>query len=155
MGTKPDIWIYLRDETELWNLEGLDLGGVNPRMIAVYVVDSSHIHICSMSPSVEALFVETVGLGVPNTQPGYEKWRDTLAEGDQATETVKYFSASAFESAPEIDPLNDLIPATGGARFPYPHELDLEELATDNPGKDLITAALDAAWEDARCNAYF
>jgi len=154
MRTKPDIWIYLVDETWLWERSGIPLP-TSTRMIGVYVVDSSHVYICSMNPNVEAYFVETVCLGVPNTDPGYEELLDTVQEGDAYTEPVKYFSASDFEGASVIDPRNDLLPAEGNARFPYPHEWDLEELAENHPDKTLIAAALDEAWEDARSNAYF
>lgn len=151
MRAKPDIWIYLRDETHFWLME-LPEG---TRMIGVYVADSSHVHVCSMNPMVEALFVETVPVNCRLDESTHYE----IELADQLTDPFKYFHASDFESAPVIAQ-GDNFPASEnimGARFPFnPDEgWDMEELAGDWGEGNEFYGALRESQQCASENAPF
>jgi len=149
MRTKPDVWIFLVDETRHWLIDLPE----DTRMIGVYVADSSHVYICSMSPSVEAIFVGTVPVGGELDTPTH----NDIEEADQLTEPFKYFSAYDFEGAPVIAEGVPMPENTMMARFPFNPEggWDMEELADSwGEGREFY-GALEESSQVAHENAPF
>jgi len=121
----PRGMIFLQDETDMWNDQGLiDLCGGT--IAGAYIFDANlQVYCCSLSPSYEMEFVESVPLRLPDCPPGpslstmlgrmveefYERQRqeiyDRLLEADVDTPPVSYFSTGGQVGQALERPLDD------------------------------------------------
>jgi hypothetical protein len=99
-GLRPRFFVLKLDETHNW---AADIAGRAKRILGVHLFDANlHVQCCEFTPSYECMFVESQWDN-PDLPDREADWLSMdIAEGDNASEPVRYFHCHEIDGLPRI-----------------------------------------------------